>query len=66
MNFIFLHNVIFHAYVYYLSIRLLFLFEVLQTCEMMIRESVGVFNYQPGESQGILIHVLGMTPVEKC
>ena len=30
---------------------------------MGVREKVGVFGYHSGNSQGILIHVLGMNPV---
>ena len=30
---------------------------------MRVKEKVGVFDYQSGNSQGILIHVLGMNPV---
>ena len=29
---------------------------------MIVREKEGVFDYQSGQSQGILIHVLGMNP----
>ena len=35
-------------------------------CEMMVREKLGVFDYQPGNSQGLLIHVLDMNPVSRA
>ena len=31
---------------------------------MAVRENVGVFHYHSGNSQGILIHVLGINPVD--
>ena len=37
----------------------------LQTRETRVREKVGIFDYQSGKSQGILIHVLGMNPVRE-
>ena len=30
---------------------------------MRVREKVGIFGYQSGSSQGILIHVFSMNPV---
>ena len=33
---------------------------------MRVWEKVGIFDYQSGNSQGILIHVLGMNPVAVC
>ena len=34
-------------------------------CETGVKEKVGVFDYQLGQSQGMLIHVLDMNPVSK-
>ena len=32
---------------------------------MRVREKVGIFDNQSGNSQGILIHVLGLNPVNR-
>ena len=52
---------------HYLSIRLNFLYFFLEICEMGVKERVGVFcmpvKEKSGNSQGILITVLGMNPV---
>ena len=59
MNFIISHCEI---YEHCLSTRFHFLYFFLLLCEMMDREKVGVFDFQSEDSQGMLIHILGMYP----
>ena len=54
---------IYITYFHYLSARVHTLCFFLIIGEMRVREKVGICDYQSGNSQGILIHVLGMNPV---